>query len=201
MNQIKRLTCTLIVAFLLSSMTLSAALEGHPVNLKSDYLENPIGIDNATPRLSWRMEDRTTGAHQTAYRIVVGSDSLAVLKNQGDMWDTRKRNSEDRLIPYAGKELVPFTRYFWKVILWDADQEEASSAVHFFETGMMQPNNWQGSWIGDGRDIHYKPASYFRKQFAANKEIVAARAYIAVAGLYELYINGDKVGDHHLDPM
>lgn len=201
MNQIKRLTCTLIVAFLLSSMTLPAALEGHPVNLKSDYLENPIGIDNATPRLSWRMEDRSTGARQTAYRIVVGSDSLAVLKNQGDMWDTRKRNSEDRLILYAGKELVPFTRYFWKVILWGADQEEASSTVHFFETGMMQPNNWQGSWIGDGRDIHYKPASYFRKQFATNKEIVAARAYIAVAGLYELYINGEKVGDHHLDPM
>ena len=56
-------------------------------------------------------------------------------------------------------------------------------------------------WIGDGRDINYQPASYFRKKFSAGKTILSARAYIAVAGLYELYINGEKIGNHRLDPM
>lgn len=32
------------------------------------------------------------------------------------------------------------------------------------------------------------------------RSIKEARAYIAVAGLYELYINGSRIGDHRLDP-
>jgi alpha-L-rhamnosidase len=60
---------------------------------------------------------------------------------------------------------------------------------------------WKGSWIKDSRDINLKPAPYFRKEFKAKKKIVSAYAYIAVAGLYELYINGKKIGDHVLDPM
>ncbi len=65
----------------------------------------------------------------------------------------------------------------------------------------MDVSNWHGAWISDGRDIHFEPASYFRKKFSSNKEIESARAYIAVAGLYELYINGEKIGDERLNPM
>lgn len=70
-----------------------------------------------------------------------------------------------------------------------------------FETGMMDMRNWQGNWISDGRDIQYKPAPFFRKQFNSDKEIESARVYIAVAGLYELYVNGERVGNQRLDPM
>ena len=66
---------------------------------------------------------------------------------------------------------------------------------------MMDMKNWKGAWISDTRDIHLKPAAYFRKSFQAGKKIRSARAYIAAAGLYELYINGAKIGDHRLDPM
>ena len=62
-------------------------------------------------------------------------------------------------------------------------------------------HNWQGAWISDGRDIHHQPAPYFRKVFTAPKEIASARAYIAVGGLMELHVNGQRVGDHRLDPM
>ena len=60
---------------------------------------------------------------------------------------------------------------------------------------------WQGAWISDNKDINYRPAPYFRKVFDARKKIWSARAYIAVAGLYELYINGEKIGNHRLDPL
>ncbi|MDP4228664.1 MAG: family 78 glycoside hydrolase catalytic domain, partial [Bacteroidota bacterium] len=50
-------------------------------------------------------------------------------------------------------------------------------------------------------DKDYRPAPYFRKVFDIKKKIKSARAYIAVAGLYELYVKGKKAGNHCLDPM
>lgn len=172
-----------------------------PSNLKSDHLENPIGIDNPSPRLSWNINDTRTGAKQTAYQILVGTDSLEVVSGKGNLWDTKKQTASDILVTYAGEKLSPYTKYYWKVKVWDMENKESSSSVNSFETGMMNIKNWQGAWIGDGKDINYEPAPYFRKQFTANKTIKSARAYIAVAGLYELYINGEKIGNHRLDPM
>lgn len=170
-------------------------------NLLCDHLYSPIGIDNATPRLSWRLHDLRKGAKQTAYQLIVDTDSMAVANGKGNIWDTRKTASDAMLVTYAGKKLEPFTRYYWKVTVWDKDGIASSSAITSFETGMMNIKNWQGAWISDRNDIHYEPAPYFRKEFATGKSIASARAYIAVAGLYELYINGEKIGNHRLDPM
>lgn len=172
-----------------------------PAALKSEHLENPLGIDAPNPRLTWKMIDNREGARQTAYRVVVGSDSLLLTQHRGIAWDTGKVLSDRQIIAYQGEALEPFTRYFWKVTLWDAEGEEQASAIHSFETGMMGMHNWQGAWISDGRDIHHQPAPYFRKEFTAPKEIASARAYIAVGGLMELHVNGQRVGDHRLDPM
>ncbi len=172
-----------------------------PINLRCEHLTNPLGIDAKLPRLTWMLSDNRQGAVQTAFRIVVDTDSLKTANNQGEMWDTGKTDSPDILVSYTGKKLKPFTKYYWKVIVWDQDKQECSSTVNSFETGMMSIKNWQGAWIGDGKDIDYQPAPYFRKKFRTSKPIKSARAYIAVAGLYELYINGDKIGNHRLDPM
>lgn len=177
------------------------AFASEPVDLRCEHLVNPLGIDKKNPRLTWMLNDESNGAKQTAYQIIVGTDSLDVVRAQGEMWNTGKVNADNILIVYSGKDLNPFTRYYWKVIVWNQDQKESSAAVNSFETGMMNINNWQGSWISDGNDINYKPAPYFRKKFTANKTIKSARAYIAAAGLYELHINGEKIGDHRLDPM
>jgi len=66
---------------------------------------------------------------------------------------------------------------------------------------MMGMQNWKGAWISDDNSIHIKPAAYYRKTFQPKKQIKSARAYIAVAGLYELYINGQKIGNHRLYPI
>ncbi len=172
-----------------------------PVKLRCEHLHNPLGIDNPYPRLTWQLEDTRPDARQTAYQVLVGTDSLSVQNGEGNIWNTSKVESRDILVTYKGKELQSFCRYYWKVTLWDKDGREASSAVHSFETGMMGIENWQGAWISDRNDIHYKPAPYFRKVFNVTKEIRSARAYVAVAGLYELSLNGQKVGNHRLDPM
>ncbi|MBE8723299.1 alpha-L-rhamnosidase [Sphingobacterium pedocola] len=179
----------------------SSLISRGPIELKCEHLINPIGIDLQNPRLIWMLRDDRQGAKQTAYQVFVGTDSMEIVHNQGKCWDTGKRSKADILISYAGQKLNPQTRYFWKVIVWDKDGKPQPSAVAAFETGMMGSNNWKGSWISDHHDIHHKEAPYFRKQFEIEKTIKSARAYIAAAGLYELSMNGKRVGDHRLDPM
>ncbi|MDR0507505.1 MAG: glycoside hydrolase family 78 protein [Dysgonamonadaceae bacterium] len=168
--------------------------------LQTEHLINPIGIDCAAPRLSWRMEDSRQEAKQTAFRLTVGADSLDVLDGKGYMWDAGKQASDKMLVEYAGKMLQPFTRYFWKVTVWDAENKENTSEINSFETGMINSENWRGQWISDGKNMDEKLAPYFRKELVINKKIKSARAYIAVAGLYELYVNGMKIGNNRLDP-
>ncbi len=189
-----------LFSFLCSFISITA-FASQPVNLRCEHLTTPLGLDTNAPRLTWMLDDKKQGAKQTAYQLIVGSDSLKVLEGKADMWDTHKQNSGNILVVYAGKKLEPFTRYYWKVITWGIDNKQTSSSVTSFEMGMINMKNWQGAWISDGKDINYEPAPYFRKKFVSNKAIVSARAYMATAGLYELYINGQKVGNHRLDPM
>jgi hypothetical protein len=105
------------------------------VDLRSEHLDRPIGLDNPVPRLSWRMEDGRQGAVQTSWRIVVDEDSLNVVNGCGRMWDSGKNDSRNQLVAYAGKKLQPFTRYYWKVICSDMEYKETASPVSYFETG------------------------------------------------------------------
>lgn len=172
------------------------------VDLQCEYLTNPIGLDTPQPRLRWKMQDERPGASQTAYRIWVGDRKEEVEQGKGNLWETGRVAGDQQLIVYSGKALQPFTRYYWKVQLWDkADKAGEYSATGSFETGMMDISNWQGAWITDTRDVDIKPAPQYRKTFDADKTIAHARAYVAVAGLYEIFVNGERIGDQQLDPM
>lgn len=170
-----------------------------PAALKCEHLPTPLGIDAPHPRLSWLLADSRDGARQTAYQIRVATDSLTLAT--APLWTSGKVNSANMLVAYAGKALQPFTRYYWSVEVWDKDGRQLPATQSWFETGMVSSNNWKGAWISDGDNVQVKPAANFRKIFSAAKSIQSARAYIAVAGLYELYINGQKAGNHRLDPM
>lgn len=169
--------------------------------LKCEHLVKPLGVDTPKPRLSWLLKDDRKGAAQTAYRIVMGTDSLAVVNRKGNVWVSGKVNADENLITYQGEPLAPFTKYFWVVDIWDHEHREVKSLhIASFETGMQETTNWKGAWITDNHDIHLKPAAYFRKEFESVKKIKTARVYIAAAGFYELTINGERVGNHRLDP-
>ncbi|NTE03199.1 family 78 glycoside hydrolase catalytic domain [Agrobacterium tumefaciens] len=192
---------TLFVKLCLLILISSPALAAQPSALKCEYLINPIGIDNSSPRLSWLMLDNRKGAFQQAYRILVGTDSIQLINKTGIVWDSGKVLSANSLINYKGAALRPFTKYYWQLALWDQDGKLMQTKMAHFEMGMMGMENWKGTWISDRNDMNTRPAPYFRKVFNPAKQIKSARAYIAAAGLYELYLNGKKVGDHRLDPM
>lgn len=168
-------------------------------NLRCEYLTTPLGVDISSPRLSWRLPVGMTS--QKAYQVIVGADSVSIAHGIGNCWDSGKVLSSETLVAYSGKPLKPYTRYYWKICAWENETHFYSSDISYFETGVLDECNWKGNWITDTHNIHLKPAAYFRKVFDAKCKIGEARAYIAVAGLYELYINGSRIGDHRLDPM
>ena len=172
----------------------------YPVELTTEHLSNPIGIDAEHPRFSWHIDDPGKTSQPVSYTLLVGTDSTAITRGEAGQWQHQGQD-DSAIHVYAGKPLKPFTKYFCQVRLATGKGQTLTSPVASFETGMMQQGNWQGSWIGDTRDIRLKPAAYFRKGFNLDKKIISARVYIAAAGLYELSINGRRVGDHMLDPM
>jgi len=103
----------------LSSQAFVSSNIALPVNLQCEHLVNPLGIDAQKPRLSWRLSDVRRGAKQTAYRIVVGIDSIKLTDKGGAYWDSGKKRSDACLVSYNGKPLEPFTKYFWLVEVWD----------------------------------------------------------------------------------
>ena len=93
-----------------------------PVNLRCEYLKNPVGIDVRQPRLSW--VDRHTGRAQvqTAYQILVASSPELLAREKGDEWDTGKTASDDPTqVVYKGKALQSNRSYWWKARYWDKD--------------------------------------------------------------------------------
>ncbi|MBE7175381.1 MAG: family 78 glycoside hydrolase catalytic domain [Mucilaginibacter polytrichastri] len=180
------------------SAAVSFAQQPSARNLQCEYLVNPLGIDVPEPRLSWQLNDTRTGAAQSAYQVEVTRDTS---KSDAVIWNSKVRSDQNR-VRFAGKKLEPYTRYFWRVTLWDASKKKlATTPYAFFETGLMDKRNWKGFWISDDKSRDEKAAPYFRKPFSLAKKVREARAYIAVGGLYELYINGRKIGNHRLDPM
>lgn len=170
-------------------------------NLQCEHLQCPVGIDAPAPRLSWEIRSNQQDIRQQTVNILVSADSLAVSRGEGTSWNSGEIKTDLNQIDYAGKTLQPFTPYFWKITIKDQNNRTYTSDISKFETGMMDAANWQGSWIDDNQDKEFRPAPYFRKAFTTGKEIKSARAYVAAAGLYELYINGRKTGNHRLDPM
>ena len=201
---------TFIIIIILLASACSNNSQLKITNLKCEYRVNPVGIDVPEPRLSWILESNQRGANQTAYQIVVASSLKNLKANNGDIWDTKKIVSNQTIqIEYKGKKLSSEMIYFWKVRVWDKDGNlsDCSEPSHW-EMGLLNQSDWIAEWINDGGknpeniEEFYadNPAPLFRRDFELEKKIKKARLYITGVGYYEATINGDRVGDHFLDP-
>ena len=166
--------------FILSSIT---AIRGKTqntvsvVNLRCEYLSNPLGIDAPHPRLSWELVSESKNKKQKAYQILVATDSAALAQSKADAWDTKKKNSvQTNQIAYQGKPLKPFTLYFWKVRVWDETEtlSEWSPTAHFL-VGPFSQSDWTAQWIGDKElpvapeDVYYIYTGY-RSELSAKAD-------------------------------
>ncbi len=199
-----------VIATLFSTAIFYASAEGVITidNLKTESLKNPLGIDVEKPIFSWQMSDGTAtrGQKQTAYQIVVKNG------DNETVWDTGKVVSDQsNNIEYGGSTLTARTRYNWTVTVWDQnDVSYTSQEDAWFETALLADNDFyeNGVWLtrpaADGTSKQL-PAPLFRKEFNVDtkllvKSIKSARLYATAAGVYDVYLNGQRVGDSYLNP-
>jgi alpha-L-rhamnosidase len=177
--------------------------------LVCELLHEPVGIDVTYPRLSWKFKSDARGVEQTAYQIIVASSLDKLDKNEGDVWNTSKVVSNQSIhISYNGAALQSRKKYYWKIKTWTNKGETAYSGPASFTMGLMNAKDWQAKWIGLDKSFPWDTitkmarlsARYFRKDFAAAKEVRKATVYTSGLGLYELYINGKRIGDQVLAP-
>ena len=162
------------------------------VRLRTEYLENPIGIDIKNPRLTWICEN---GIKQTAYRVVATSGNETV-------WDSGKVDTE-RMYAEYGEKACSRQRIEWRVSLWDENGKEGElSDKAFFEFGLLEKSDWKAKWISGDYKPNKKtryPVDCFKKEFKA-EDVVKARLYVTACGLYEVRVNGTKAGNFCLAP-
>ncbi len=208
-----KLFTVILLIFLYNSSIELAAQNLSPFELRTQYTENPVGLDEMNPGLSWKLKSsEERNARQTAYRILVASEQNKLTEGETDIWDSGIVESAEQVqVLYEGPLFDSAKRYYWTVSVWDAKNRQSAYADPvFFETGLLSDKDWKGVWISavnhpvhpvEEEVLDPAPAPYFRKSFVNERSVSSARLYISGLGYYEAFINGKRVGDHLLDPM
>ena len=186
------------VFFILLTCFAQGAVPGPPTDLRVNNASQPLGIDTPNPLFSWIVHDPDRNEVQMAYQLIVSSTPALCEASQGDVWDSGKiASASQNNVVYPGTALVSRITYWWKVRTWDKDnQASAWSKPVLFEMGFLQQSDWTASWIG-GDFQRYRT----EVTLPVDKAIVKARAYISARGIFDLTVNGVRVGgDRVMEP-
>lgn len=172
-------------------------------------LVNPVATNTGTPTFSWQLQSTQRAVVQTGYQIIAASTAQNLAKNIGDLWNSGMVYSNNSLhVTYAGKALTSGAPCYWKVKVFTNKGTSDYSTASFFRVGLLQASDWKATWIGYDKASTFDSISqfsrlsarYFRKEFVVKKTVKNATVYIVGLGMYELFINGKKIGDQVLAP-
>lgn len=205
-----------------SSIRLNAALEPIVYQVKEmqvDDKRSPIGIQSMAPRFSWMLASDRSNTMQKAWQIQVSTNPS--FDPKALVWDSGKKAGARSIgTSYLGKMLSADTRYYWRVQSWDDKGRTSGWALDSFQTALFEKADWKGArWIAmqsNDTSIRVVPLEHgkgkikksgeppvlpiFRTDFTVDKDIKRATAYVTGLGQFEFHLNGEKVGDHFLDP-
>ena len=208
----KKTTSALLLLLMLAMPVVAAKKKVNPVrvtDLRTERMVNPMSIDTPTPRLGWKIEADVNDVSQTQVHIIVASTPEKAENMEGDLWDATLSTSQSQWLPYAGKELRSNTRCFWRVKITTNQGETDWSETALWNVGLLNEADWSGRWIGLDRKMPWDEetehsrlsARYLRKEFQLDGEkIKRATLYISGLGMYEAFINGQRVGEQVLAP-
>jgi alpha-L-rhamnosidase len=221
-SQIRRVaicSCLLTLIVLCSSGCTTAPVTVrpsiHPVDLRCEYLKDPLGIDAERPRLSWKLEaadPSARGQHQTAYQVLVAGSERLLARDTGDVWDSGQVNSDQsNHIVYSGSALSSGASCFWKVRVRDEHGVLSTwSKPARWTMGLLNPSDWSAEWIGTDQQFvevkglppegDFLSDPWFRKVVTLQEKPLRATIYVASVGYHELYVNGKKLTDDVLGP-
>ena len=176
------------------------------MRLKCEYSRGLLGIGTSRPRLSWQLNPGPRGYRQTAYQVLVAHNEESLERDEGDLWDSGKVASDSSIhIQYDGHKLKSRMRCYWKVRIWDQDGNPSRySETSWWEMGLLEKSDWKAKWIGLDYPVEDfeggAPATMLRREIHLDDTPADARVYVSALGLYELYINGERVGGDVLTP-
>lgn len=127
-----------------------------PVQLTCEYRINPSGIDQRLPKLSWQISTNKRNWHQTAYQIIVASDTTLLKKNTGDIWNSGQIFSDENIqVKYQGAPLKSWMNCWWKVRVWDENNHlSAWSEPACWKMGILAAADWKGTWISSNLTLN-----------------------------------------------
>jgi alpha-L-rhamnosidase len=198
--KIKRAIITLYSVLLFLPTILGAQNSRTSISgLKCERLDNPLGIHETRPQLGWILHSDENGQEQSAYQILVATDTTLLSEKKCNMWDSGKVNSDKSInINYEGKVLKSRQRCYWKVRICDRDGTPSDwSHIAWWEMGLIEKSDWSARWISSPdlktvenvavtkwidktvspekpnarqRLENLKPAPYMRKSFGVSKK-------------------------------
>ena len=199
--------CVRTLLLILVPFSLQAKKLPYPVNtgdLVCEYKINPIGVDIADPRLSWKIFTFARDTRQTAYEIRVGTNALSLTRGKKILWESGRVISDQSIqVPYKGPALTSREKCYWQVRVWNnKKQVSAWSEVNYWKMGLLNRSDWTAHWIQDNyrSDTTGSPSPMFRKNFILKKQVRAAYLYITAHGVFEAQLNGKRVGDDYFTP-
>jgi alpha-L-rhamnosidase len=155
-----------------------------------------LGIETGKPRFSWTLTSEKRGASQEAYLIIV-SEKPDVWK--GTHWDSGVHYTDSTInIEYQGKELESDHTYYWRVLAKVGNKGVWSKASKF-HTGILKQSDWKAQWLSV-KEAANLASPVFHNQFNISGKVKQAYVYTTAAGLYELSLNENKVGEDVLTP-
>ena len=203
------LVTTLLSACANKEKDVQTLAQPQQLSVNEGFVE-PIGFYDAQPSFSWKLPVDSAVKAQSQYRIVVAS-SPNLLPDNPDLWDSGIIDSDTtNFVPYEGKKLKSRHRVFWKVKYWSGQEISSDwSALASFELGLLSNEDWSAQWIEieqstpltlDKFDTPIHIPQYLRTSFTTDKYVKSARLYITAKGLFESFINGNRVGNDVLAP-
>ena len=178
-------------------------------HLRCENLIDPQGLDSHAPRLGWEIVASCRNVRQTGYRVLVSSSLEKLNANEGDLWDSGEVKSDESVfVAYAGSALESRAECYWKAKVTTTGGKSGWSEPARWTMGLLRSSDWQAQWTGWEKSAPEDvlqgnsrlAARYLRKEFRTENSIRKAVLYISGLGLYEAYINGQRVGDQVLSP-
>lgn len=161
-------------------------------DLRTEYRKNPIGLTQAHPGFSWKMESETPDTIQKSYHIVVKCGEETV-------WDCAQDSDESVLVRYGGAELKPETEYYVTVEVTDNHGNTAEQTMTF-ETGVFAPQDFSAKMITHDFSEEETACPIFYQTFSLKGHVKKARIYSTARGVYEAYLNGKRIGNDRMAP-
>ncbi|MCR5753840.1 MAG: glycoside hydrolase family 78 protein [Acetatifactor sp.] len=161
-------------------------------DFRVEYRKNPIGITEKHPRFSWKLDSETKDTVQKTYHILVKTEGQVV-------WDEYEQSENSILIPYNGKPLCAETAYDVEVEVTD-NYGNYAKAQALFETGMIDSLAFKADMISHDFPEEETACPIFYHTFITRKAVKRARIYITARGVYEAYLNGNRIGEDHMAP-